>query len=142
MHIMIIGCGRVGSALAEAAAANGDDVVVMDKNPDAFRDLGAGFNGVTFRGTGLDQEQLRLAGIERCDAFMAATDSDGVNMMAAEMALRIYRVPRVIVRLYEPRHEPSMKVLGLEYVNDASLCVQAMLGALCLRRTDGRKETA
>ncbi len=130
MHLIIVGCGRVGSALAAAGSRGGDDVVVIDKDPETFRQLGTGFNGVTMRGTGCDQEELREAGIERCDAFVAATDSDSVNMMAAEIALRIYNVPRVVVRLYEPEHEQSMRVLGLDYVNDAALSVQAILGRL------------
>ena len=143
MHIIIVGCGRVGSALAEASSRGGADVVVIDKDSEAFRQLGAGFNGVTVRGTGCDQEQLREAGIERCDAFVAATDSDSVNMMAAEIALRIYHVPRVVVRLYEPQHERSMRVLGLDYVNDAVLSVQAILGKLDTDMLAGdRRESA
>lgn len=142
MHIIIVGCGRVGSALATAGARGGDDVVVIDTDPQVFRGLGAGFNGVTMRGTGCDQEQLRQAGIQRCDAFVAATDSDSVNMMAAEIALRIYHVPRVVVRLYEPGHERSMQVLGLSYINDAALSVQAILDALGSARTAEQQETA
>jgi trk system potassium uptake protein TrkA len=142
MHIIIIGCGRVGSALAEAAARGGDDVVVIDKDPQAFRGLGAGFNGIMLRGTGCDQEQLRLAGIQRCDAFVAATDSDSVNMMAAEIAQRIYGVSRVVVRLYEPSHEPSMRVLGLSYVDDAALSVRAIQEALGFPRNEDREESA
>jgi trk system potassium uptake protein len=148
MHIIIVGCGRVGSALAAAGSRSGDDVVVIDRDPGTFRQLGTGFNGVTMRGGGCDREQLRQAGIECCDAFVAATDSDSVNMMAAEIALRIYRVPRVVVRLYEPGHEQSMRVLGLEYVNDAALCVQAILGKLgeavhgAERRDAERRESA
>jgi trk system potassium uptake protein len=142
MHIIIVGCGRVGSALADACAHDGDDVVVIDTNPGVLRALGAGFNGVTMRGTGCDQEQLREAGIQRCDAFVAATDSDSVNMMAAEIAQRIYGVPRVIVRLYEPAHERSLQVLGLHYVNDAALCVQAIRSALApAGRTEEREES-
>jgi len=82
------------------------------------------------RGTGLDQEQLREAGIERCDAFVAATDSDSTNMMAAEIASRIYHVPRVVARLYDPSHERSMRTLGLNYVNDAALSAAAILARL------------
>jgi trk system potassium uptake protein len=130
MHLIIIGCGRVGSALAIASCRGGDDVVVIDKDASAFQKLGAGFNGVTMRGTGCDQEQLLEAGIDRCDAFVAATDSDSVNMMAAEIALRIHHVPRVVVRLYEPGHERSMRVLGLDCVSDAALAVQAIRGKL------------
>jgi trk system potassium uptake protein TrkA len=143
MHLIIVGCGRVGSALADAGSRGGEDVVVIDKDPETFRQLGTGFNGVTMRGTGCDQEQLREAGIERCDAFVAATDSDSVNMMAAEIALRIYNVPRVVVRLYEPEHEQSMRVLGLDYVNDAALSVQAILVKLDAAAPAGeRRESA
>jgi len=140
MHIIIVGCGRVGSAWAGASSRGGDDVVVIDTDPGSFRQLGAGFNGVTMRGTGCDEEQLREAGIERCDAFVAATDSDSVNMMAAEIALRIYRVPRVVVRLYEPEHEQSMRVLGLDYVNDAALSVQAILAKLEAAALSGERQ--
>jgi trk system potassium uptake protein TrkA len=143
MHIIIVGCGRVGSALADACSRDGDDVVVIDKNPAALRTLGPGFSGATLRGTGCDQDGLREAGIERCDAFVAATDSDSVNMMAAEIALRIYRVPRVVVRLYESRHERSMQVLGLEYVDDAATSVEAILGKLGSgSRAGDRRESA
>ncbi len=143
MHIIIVGCGRVGSALADASARGGHDVVVIDTDPEVFRKLGAGFNGVTMRGTGCEQEQLRQAGIQRCDAFVAATDSDSVNMMAAEIAQQVFGVPRVVVRLYEPEHEKSMQVLGLQYVNDAALSVQAILDALGpAGHADSRKESA
>jgi trk system potassium uptake protein TrkA len=129
--------------LADASSRSGEDVVVIDKDPGTFQKLGAGFNGVTMRGTGCDEEQLREAGIERCDAFVAATDSDSVNMMAAEIALRIYHVPRVVVRLYEPQYERSMRVLGLDYVNDAALSVQAILGKFdATARAGDRQESA
>lgn len=130
MHLIIVGCGRVGSALAVASALAGDDVVVIDTDAGAFRQLGAGFNGLTLRGTGLDQDELRGAGIGRCDAFVAATDSDCVNMMAAEIAARIFHVPHVVARLYDPSHERSMRALGLTYVNDAALSVSAIRASL------------
>jgi trk system potassium uptake protein TrkA len=143
MHLIIVGCGRVGSALAEAGSRAGNDVVVIDTDPGAFGLLGAGFNGVTLRGTGCDEGGLREAGIEHCDAFVAATDSDSANMMAAEIASRIYRVPRVVVRLYDPSHERSMRVLGLDYVNDTALSVQAILGRLDGgARAEDRREIA
>ena len=143
MHLIIVGCGRVGSALAIARALAGDDVVVIDTDAGAFRQLGTGFNGLTLRGTGFDQEQLEEAGIERCDSFVAATDSDSVNMMAAEIASRIFNVPRVVARLYEPSHERSMRSLGLTYVNDAALSVGAILASLDGgTRTEDRREIA
>jgi trk system potassium uptake protein TrkA len=142
MHLIIIGCGRVGSALANAGSRAGHDVVVIDTDPGAFRLLGAGFNGLTLRGTGCDEAGLREAGIERCDAFVAATDSDSANMMAAEIASRIFGVPRVVVRLYDPGHERSMRALGLDYVNDAALSVQAILGRLGGRERAEEREIA
>jgi trk system potassium uptake protein TrkA len=143
MHLIIVGCGRVGSALAVACALAGDDVVVIDTDAGAFRQLGAGFNGLTLRGTGLDQGELREAGIERCDAFVAATDSDSVNMMAAEIASRIFRVPHVVARLYDPSHERSMRALGLTYVNDAALSMGAIRASLVGgSKTEERREIA
>jgi len=118
-------------------------VVVIDTDSRAFRKLGTGFNGLTLRGTGLDQGELREAGIERCDAFVAATDSDSVNMMAAEIAARIFRVPRVVARLYDPSHERSMRALGLAYVNDAAVSMNAIRASLDGgAQTEDRREIA
>jgi trk system potassium uptake protein TrkA len=130
MHTIVVGCGRIGSEIAGILASSGDDVVVIDKNADAFRRLGATFNGITLRGPGTDDETLKEAGIEHCDSFAAVTNSDAVNMMAAQVASRVYRVPRVVIRLYMPEKEQTARLLGLDYVGDAALTVRAMTAKL------------
>ncbi len=130
MHTIVVGCGRIGSQIAGALSSSGADVVVIDKNGDAFKRLGTTFNGVTLRGPGTDGGILEEAGIEHCDSFAAVTNSDAVNMMAAQVASRIYRVPRVVVRLYMPEKEQTARLLGLDYVGDAALTVRAMVTKL------------
>jgi trk system potassium uptake protein len=130
MHAIIVGCGRVGSELARVLSSTGDDVVVIDKKSDSFRRLGATFNGVTLRGSGTDEETLKEAGIDHCGALAAVTNSDAVNMMAAQLASRIYRLPRVVVRLYMPEKEQTARLLGLDFVGDAELTVRAMVAKL------------
>ena len=130
MHVIVIGCGRVGSELAAMLSQRGHNVVIIDTEPEAFKRLGATFNGITLRGFGYDEELLIEAGIEKCDAFAAVTNSDSANMMAAEIASRIFHVERVVVRLYLPEQERSMQLLGLDFVCDTSLSVGAIFEKL------------
>jgi len=116
MHVIIVGCGRVGSQLAESLSFQGHDVVVIDKNQDAFRRLGTAFNGITIAGIGFDQEVLKKAGIEQANAFIAVTDLDNTNLMAAEVATKIFDVPQVIARLYNPEKERTYQELGIDYI--------------------------
>ena len=102
MYVVIIGCGRVGSELANLLQAEGNDVVVVDRDPLSFRRLGANFNGITLAGNGFDLDVLAEAGIERADAFCAVTNGDNTNIMAARIARTIYRVPTVLARVYDP----------------------------------------
>jgi len=130
VHVIVIGCGRVGSELATMLSQRGHNVVIIDTEPEAFKRLGATFNGITLRGFGYDEELLIEAGIEKCDAFAAVTNSDSANMMAAEIASRIFHVERVVVRLYLPEQERSMQLLGLDFVCDTSLSVGAIFEKL------------
>jgi trk system potassium uptake protein TrkA len=130
MHVIVVGCGRVGSELAGLLASEGNDVVVIDKNPAAFRRLGGTFNGITLTGYGYDEEVLKEAGVERCEAFAAVTDLDNTNMMAAEVAKRIFGVPNVIVRLYNPERERTLQALGLDYVCGTTMVARSVLDKL------------
>ena len=134
MHVVVVGCGRVGAALACALSAGGDDVVVIDRAAKAFLRLGTTFNGVTLRGAGSDEEILLRAGIDHAEALAAVTNSDSANMVAAEIARRMYHVKRVVVRLYMPDKEQTAALLGLDYVGDAGLTVKAILGRLAVLR--------
>jgi len=116
MHVIIVGCGRVGSQLADNLSFQGHDVVVIDKDQNAFRRLGTAFNGITIAGIGFDQEVLKKAGIEQANAFIAVTDLDNTNLMAAEVATKIFDVPQVIARLYNPEKERTYQELGIDYI--------------------------
>ena len=130
MHIIVIGCGRVGSNLAIALSHKGHDVVVIDHEEEAFKRLGTTFNGVILRGSGYDEALLKKAGIEKCDAFAAVTNSDSANTMSAEIASRLYHVPKVVARLYLPEREPTMQFLGINYVNGIRMTVQPIMDKL------------
>jgi trk system potassium uptake protein TrkA len=127
MNVIITGCGRIGADLALILSKAGHNVVIIDSESAAFERLGPAFNGVTVRGSACDDRVLRQAGIETCDAFVAATNSDSANIMAAEIASRIYNVPRVVGRQYLPEHEESFRVLGINFVSGVQLTVRPLL---------------
>jgi trk system potassium uptake protein len=116
MRIIIIGCGRMGSGLAQTLSLRGHAVTVVDKSPEAFERLGASFKGQTVIGVGFDQQVLLQAGIERADGLAAVTESDEANVVAARLASQIFRVPRVVARLYDPRKAEIYKRLGLQTI--------------------------
>jgi trk system potassium uptake protein TrkA len=113
MKIVVMGCGRVGEQLSRILADEGHDVVVIDYNPVALERLGPGFKGRTVLGVGFDREVLIKAGIEQADAFAATSSSDNANIIAARIARHIFHVPRVVVRLYDPRRADIYRRLGL-----------------------------
>jgi trk system potassium uptake protein TrkA len=126
MNAIVIGCGDTGARLAELLAAGGHNVVVIDRNPEVLRALGAGFNGATVAGIGYDEDILRQARIETADALAAVTENDNVNIMAAEVATRIFHVPHVVARLTDPALERTLQQLGLDYVCGTTIIAQAL----------------
>jgi trk system potassium uptake protein TrkA len=127
MYIIIIGCGRVGSQLASMLAQEKHDIVVIDKDPNAFKNLGASFNGVKLLGYGYDEEVLQKAHIERCDALAAVTDLDNANIMACEVASKLYNVHRIVARVYNPESISTFQELGLEYVFGTNIVAQTIM---------------
>lgn len=121
MHIIVAGCGRVGSQLAQFLSYEAHDVVVIDKDPASFRRLGATFNGIILEGVSFDDEVLLEAGIDRADAFAAVTNSDNTNLMSAEIAINVYSVPMVISRLYYPEKELTYYKMGIDYICSTTL---------------------
>jgi trk system potassium uptake protein TrkA len=130
MHIIIIGCGRVGSQLAQIISQEGHNVVIVDKNPNAFKRLGPDFNGISINGIGFDPEILKRAGIERADAVAAVTNGDNSNIMASQIAKRIYNVPRVITRIYDPLRADIYKKFGLNTISTTTIVAQIFRSAL------------
>src|SRR5512136_2897373 len=130
MHIIVVGCGNVGAQLATLLSTEGHDVVIIDKNPRAFKRLGTAFNGVKINGYGFDEDVLKEAGIEKCDAFAAVTDQDNSNMMAAEVASKIHKVPKVVARIYNAERESTFLQLGLDYVCATTMVAQSILEKL------------
>lgn len=116
MYIILIGCGRVGASLATALAADEHDVVVIDREPSTFANLGSAFNGLTVAGTGIDVEVLKRAGIEQAHAFVAVTSHDNANLMACQIAQRLFQVPRVIARINDPRKRDAYVAFGVDTI--------------------------
>ncbi|MEI8065977.1 MAG: TrkA family potassium uptake protein [Actinomycetes bacterium] len=116
MHVVIMGCGRVGSGLAKDLEAAGHTVAVIDQNREAFRRLGADFNGRTVAGVGFDRDTLLEAGIEHADAFAAVSNGDNSNILAARVARETYGVANVVARIYDPARAEIYQRLGIPTV--------------------------
>ena len=126
MRVVIMGCGRVGAALATTLDRDGHHVTVLDLNAAQFRRLPADFNGDSVVGNGIDQDTLRRAGIETADAFAAVTQGDNRNLMASQIARHIFNVPKVVCRIYDPIREELYHGLGLETVSP-TLVISSLL---------------
>ena len=117
MNAIIMGCGRVGAHLAQLLCEDGHDVVVLDVDPYSFRRLPEDFKGRSLVGDGTDENSLVKAGIEQADAFVAVTQGDNRNVMAAQIAKHIFEVPRVACRIYDPLREQLYSKLGLATIS-------------------------
>jgi trk system potassium uptake protein TrkA len=116
MKLVIVGCGRVGAMAAIGLSKAGHQVTVIDSNRRAFDRLGTDFRGEMVLGNGIDEDVLRQAGIESADGFASLTNGDNRNIMAAQIAREIFKVPRVITRIYDPIREDVYRELGLNTV--------------------------
>lgn len=120
MHIVILGCGRVGSLLADRLDEAGHSVAIVDQDSRAFRRLRAQFSGETVTGVGFDRETLERAGIERAHAFAAVSSGDNTNILAARVARETYGVENVVARIYDPRRAQVYQRLGIPTVATVS----------------------
>ena len=116
MHIVIMGCGRVGSTLAHILEEQGHSVAVIDQNREAFRKLRSGFKGKRVTGVGFDQDVLIEAGIEEADAFAAVSSGDNSNVISARVVRESFGVERVVARIYDPRRAEVYQRLGIPTV--------------------------
>jgi trk system potassium uptake protein len=116
VHVVIMGCGRVGSSLAVALERLGHDVAVVDRDPQAFRRLGSDFHGQQVVGIGFDRDVLIKAGVEHADAFAAVSSGDNSNIIAARVARESFSVPHVVARIYDPKRAAVYERLGIPTV--------------------------
>ncbi|HEV7203135.1 MAG TPA: TrkA family potassium uptake protein [Jatrophihabitans sp.] len=116
MHIVIMGCGRVGAALTLQLAPLEHTVAIIDQDPLAFRRLGDSFAGRTVKGVGFDRETLIEAGIEQAGAFAAVSSGDNSNIIAARVARETFGVQRVVARIYDPKRAEVYERLGIPTV--------------------------
>lgn len=122
MRAIVMGCGRVGSQVSLLLAAQGHDVTVIDHHDaDAENRLGPKFKGRVIHGLGFDEAVLMKAGINLADAFVAASASDNANIVGARIAQYIYKVPRVVTRLFDPARAEIYERLGLRTVSSTSI---------------------
>ncbi|MCC7021390.1 MAG: TrkA family potassium uptake protein [Thermomicrobiales bacterium] len=127
MKVVIMGCGRVGARIAALLDNTGNQVSVIDIDSQAFRRLPVAFGGETVIGTGIDEDILRRAGIEDADAFVAVTNGDNRNIMAAQVARMVFDVPEVVCRIYDPVREDTYRRLGL-----TTVCPTTTMSAIIL----------
>ncbi len=126
MKIVIMGCGRVGAQLAGLLDAEGHVVTVLDTDSYSFRRLPPEFNGTALIGSGANEETLKKAGIEEADIFVALTQGDNRNVMAAQIAKHIFNVPRVVCRIYDPLRQELYNTLGLETFSPTTIFAQML----------------
>ena len=136
LTVVILGCGRVGSTLARQLAREGHRVTVIDLTGDAFRRLGARFKGQRIVGTGLDQDTLRKAALDRSDVFIAVTQGDNSNIMAAQIAREVFSVPRVIARIYDPIRAQAYREMGI-----VTLCTTTLAAGLIRAEALGSRDS-
>jgi trk system potassium uptake protein TrkA len=130
VHIVIMGCGRVGSTLAHILEDQGHSVAVIDQNPEAFRRLGSGFKGRKITGLGFDRDVLVEAGIEEADAFAAVSSGDNSNIISARVVRESFGIERVAARIYDPRRAEVYQRLGIPTVATVRWTADQMLRTL------------
>jgi trk system potassium uptake protein TrkA len=120
MHVVVVGCGRVGSELAVTLESEGHTVAVIDKNRNAFRRLPERFTGRAVLGFGFDRDHLEQAGIREADALAAVTSGDNSNILTARIARETYQIENVVARIYDPRRAVIYQRLGIPTVATVS----------------------
>jgi trk system potassium uptake protein len=135
MKLLIIGCGRVGSAIAERMAADGHDVTVIDESAEALQRLPEGWPGRFLSGHGLDLEVLVRGGIEEADAVLVATDGDNTNIVISQVARNRFGVPCVVTRVLDPARAAFYASQGLQTVCPTSSAIDFITESICTTPT-------
>ena len=131
LYIIIIGCGRLGSFLANKLSNKGNSIVVIDINADAFATLAPDqFSGFTVEGDATELATLKQAKIDKADVVIGATHDENVNIMASQIAKNKYNVPKVLVRILDPNKETFCRATGLECICPTSMVAEKMITVL------------
>lgn len=141
LYIVIVGCGRLGSLLANRLSRVGHSVVVIDKDRETFKDLSSDFSGFRIEGDAVQMAVLSAAKVKNADVFFATTHEDNVNLMAAQVAKQIFCVSHVLARVYDPRREQIFERLGIETICPTSVAAEMFLMAVASGAASG-KDTA
>ncbi len=130
MYIIIIGCGRLGSTLAQELSDAGHDVTIIDRDSGRLSILGSGFNGIKVKGIEFDNDILIEAGIEHADFIMSVTSDDNINITVSLIAQKIFKVPRIIARICKPNKKFIYEKLGIETINPTRLGVDILVSRI------------
>ncbi|MFQ5934325.1 MAG: potassium channel family protein [Dehalococcoidia bacterium] len=130
MKVVVMGCGRAGGRLSAMLDEEGHEVIVMDLDPAAFRWLPPSFKGKTIVGDGTDEDALRKAEAETAEAFVATTQGDNRNVLAAQKAKYLFRIPKIVCRIYDPIRREMYRDLGLETISPTTVTAELLKNAL------------
>ncbi len=135
LYIVIVGCGRLGSGLANQLSRIGHSVVVIDSDEDTFEGLSSDFSGFRIVGDATQLAVLKQAKLKDADIFFATTHGDNVNLMVAQVARKLFNVPQVLARVFDPRREQVYNQLGIETICPTSLASEIFMLAVAGRRS-------
>lgn len=142
LYIVIVGCGRLGSGLANQLSRIGHSVVVIDSDEDTFEDLSSEFSGFRIVGDATQLAVLKDAKLKDADVFFATTHGDNVNLMVAQVARKLFNVPQVLARVFDPRREQVYNQLGIETICPTSVASEMfMLAVAGGRAREGKSKS-
>ena len=139
LFILIVGCGRLGSLLANRLSSKGHSVVVIDNRESAFSTLSVEFSGFRMVGDATELTVLKEAKIEEADVFIATTRDDNVNIMVSQVAKKIFNVPKVMARVFEPKRESIYKDFDIEAISPTAIATELFLESVAEFLTVTRK---
>jgi trk system potassium uptake protein TrkA len=135
-YVVVVGCGRLGSLLANQLSQVGSSVVVIDRDETALEMLAPEVSGFRITGDAVEMEVLQAAKVHKAGCLLAVTEDDNVNLMVAQVAHEVFQVPRVMARVFDPRREAIYREFGIETVSPTRLSADFLLAALQERRED------
>lgn len=126
MRVIVVGSGRVGAGIASVLAEDGHDVVILDVRTESFRRLAPGFSGQALRGDGTDASVLERAGARECEWFLALTNGDNRNILAAQLAKQTFGIPHVLCKINDPVRSSAYSALGIDTINRTGMMMDSI----------------